>query len=209
TSRHLAYVIYTSGSTGQPKGVMVEHGSVANFLTAMSQQPGLTSQDTLLALTTLSFDIAGLELYLPLSQGAQCVLLDRETTQYAEKLIASIEYFSPTVMQATPTTLSMLLQRGWRADPSLKVLCGGEAMSSRLGQQLIATTEEAWNLYGPTETTIWSVASRIVPGEGAPSIGRPIANTQIYILDPHGQPVPLGVAGEIHIAGAGVARGYL
>ncbi|NPE53600.1 non-ribosomal peptide synthetase, partial [Dickeya dadantii] len=197
SARHLAYVIYTSGSTGQPKGVMVEHASVVNFLSSMATQPGLSANDKLLALTTLSFDIAGLELYLPLIRGAQCLLVSHETSKQADKLCGMIERLKPSVIQATPSTWSMLLQQDWIPGAGLKVLCGGEVMSSTLRQQLIASAAEVWNLYGPTETTIWSLTSRVLSMEGTLSIGRPIANTRIYILDPHGQPVPVGVRGEI------------
>jgi amino acid adenylation domain-containing protein len=212
-SHHLAYVIYTSGSTGNPKGVMVEHAGVVNFLTAMQHSPGIRATDRLLAVTTVSFDIAALEIYLPLLNGAQVVLASRETASDARRLIWMLEEFDITVLQATPATWQLLLSAGWSGRSNLKALCGGEALTTSLSQTLVSRTEALWNLYGPTETTIWSCARQIaaVPDERGPveSIGRPIANTRVYILDPHLQPVPIGVAGEIYIGGAGVARGYL
>ncbi|WP_374586473.1 amino acid adenylation domain-containing protein, partial [Pseudoduganella sp.] len=207
----LAYVIYTSGSTGLPKGVMVEHGSVVNFLASMAREPGLEAGDTLLAVTTLSFDIAGLELYLPLAVGARVVLASRATASDAGALAQAIDAHGITVMQATPATWRMLLAGGWQGARGLKVLCGGEALPADLSAQLRAVVGELWNVYGPTETTIWSTCRRV---DGACSgvaepIGRPIANTQVYVLDAQLQPVPLGAAGELYIGGLGVARGYL
>jgi amino acid adenylation domain-containing protein len=211
TSSNLAYVIYTSGSTGLPKGVMVEQRSVVNFLSAMARAPGLSVHDVLLAVTTLSFDIAGLELYLPLISGARLVLASRESVVDAEALSQLINQHAVTIMQATPATWRLLLSYGWQGRADLRVLCGGEALPTELSARLAAQVGTLWNLYGPTETTIWSTMARIngLHTTAIASIGRPIANTQIYILDPRGQPVPIGVRGEIHIGGVGVARGYL
>ena len=212
TSRHLAYVIYTSGSTGKPKGVMVEHADVVNFLCSMQQNPGISATDCLLAVTTVSFDIAALEIYLPLVNGAKLVLASREAASDARLLMAMLEEFDVTVLQATPATWQLLLSGGWDGRSNLKALCGGEALSTDLSGKLVNRVGALWNLYGPTETTIWSCSRQIaVPGEhgAVESIGRPIANTQIYILDSQQQAVPIGVAGEIYIGGAGVARGYL
>ena len=215
-SENLAYVIYTSGSTGQPKGVSICHQSVVNFLNSMSHFPGLTQEDTFNAVTTISFDIAALELYLPLTVGAKVIVVSREVATNAERLLSELSKSKITVMQATPATWQMLLAGGWSSNYPLKVLCGGEALSAQLAHQILETGSELWNLYGPTEATIWSTiyqlgASKIVTtSEGAPSsIGRPIANTQIYILDPHLQPVPIGVPGELYIGGDGLAKGYL
>lgn len=216
TAHNLAYVIYTSGSTGKPKGVQIAHQSLTNFLTAMSQQLGLTNQDILLSVTTISFDIAALELYLPLILGAQLVLTRRaeaaDGTQLLEKLVKS----GATVMQATPATWRLLLAAGWQGTKQLKILCGGEALPKALANQLLEKGSCLWNLYGPTETTIWSAMCKVeanhrdVGSQNTPEpIGRPIANTQIYILDRHLQPVPIGVPGELHIGGDGLARGYL
>jgi amino acid adenylation domain-containing protein len=208
TSSNLAYVIYTSGSSGQPKGVMIEHRNVVNFLAAMQRAPGLTARDVLLAVTSLSFDIAALELFLPLVCGARLVLATRDQAGDAEQLKQLIERHAVSVMQATPSTWRIMTAQPWSASPHLlKVLCGGEAMPVRLAEQLLHRVPELWNLYGPTETTIWSTACQLT--EPAPTIGRPIANTQVYVLDTQLRPVPIGVAGELYIGGAGVARGYL
>jgi amino acid adenylation domain-containing protein len=209
TAENLAYVIYTSGSTGMPKGVQIAHRSVTNFLTAMSRTPGLTGEDTLLAVTTVSFDIAGLELYLPLSVGARVVVVDRAVAADGVRLAEALAASGATAMQATPATWRLLLDAGWPGDRRLTVLCGGEALPRELADQLLTRCGSLWNLYGPTETTIWSTVHRVEPGEGPVPIGRPIANTQVYVLDPHGQSVPVGVPGELYIGGAGVARGYL
>ena len=203
----LAYVIYTSGSTGQPKGVQIPIGALANFLASMSRTPGIEASDTLLAITSLSFDIAGLEIFLPLTQGARIVLASREQAMQGSAIQSLCLRHGVTFMQATPSTWRMLKEQA----PNLRLrmaLCGGEALDPSLAQHLCAIAEEAWNVYGPTETTIWSTADRLVSGQPF-GLGRPIANTQIHILDAQGRPVPMGVAGELHISGAGLARGYL
>jgi amino acid adenylation domain-containing protein len=207
--KNLAYVIYTSGSTGKPKGVQILHRAVVNFLTSMSHKPGMTAKDRLLAVTTLSFDIAGLEIFLPLSVGASFEIVSRQVASDGNQLLAKIANSKATMMQATPATWRMLLEAGWKGTPGLKILCGGEAVSRKLADQLLQKCSSLWNMYGPTETTIWSTASRIEPGPGGVPIGQPIANTQLYILDKVLQPVPIGVAGELHIGGDGLARGYL
>lgn len=206
---NLAYVIYTSGSTGKPKGVQISHRAVVNFLTSMRGRPGLTDKDTLLAVSTLSFDIAGLELYLPLSVGARIVLVSREEASDPTSLADRLTTSGATVMQATPATWRMLLAAGWHEGSRLKILCGGEALPQELASELFGTGAELWNLYGPTETTIWSTVFNITKKDGPVLIGRPIANTQVYILDAHLQPVPIGVVGELFIGGEGLARGYL
>jgi len=204
-----AYVIYTSGSTGKPKGVQITHRAVVNFLTTMAQQPGLHADDRLLAVTTLCFDIAGLEIYLPLTQGASVEIVSREIASDGNELLAKLASSSATVMQATPATWRMLLEAGWTGDRRLKILIGGEAVSQKLAQQLLERSGSVWNVYGPTETTIWSTISKLEVGLTAVTIGRPIGNTEIFILDKLLQPVPIGVAGELHIGGDGLARGYL
>jgi amino acid adenylation domain-containing protein len=215
TTEDLAYVIYTSGSTGQPKGVQIPHGALVNFLSAMRLTPGLTQEDILLSLTTLSFDIAVLELYLPLIVGARLVVVSREVAADGTCLLERLASSGATVMQATPATWRLLLVAGWQGSWSLKILCGGEALDRKLANQLLERGTELWNLYGPTETTVWSAAYKVETQEsafrrdGVVSIGRPIANTQFYILDQHRQPVPVGVPGELHIGGLGLARGYL
>ncbi|HEY0194667.1 MAG TPA: amino acid adenylation domain-containing protein [Kofleriaceae bacterium] len=208
TADDLAYVIYTSGSTGAPKGVMVPHRALTNFLWSMAREPGLTAADRLLAVTTHSFDIAALELYLPLVTGAHCHVADSATARDATALAALIARVAPTVMQATPSTWTMLCHAGWRNAERVRVLCGGEAMPEPLRDQLVAIAPEVWNMFGPTETTVWSTVARVAAGERV-SIGRPIANTQCYIVGPHGRLVPRGAAGELCIAGDGLARGYL
>ncbi|MGZ4317494.1 MAG: non-ribosomal peptide synthetase, partial [Gaiellaceae bacterium] len=203
----LAYVIYTSGSTGRPKGVEIPHRALANFLWAMRECPGLGPEDVLVAVTTLSFDIAGLELYLPLIVGGRVVIAPPQTSTDPRLLAALIAESSATVMQATPTTWRMLLDSGWRGRPGFRALCGGEALPVPLAEELVACGFEVWNMYGPTETTIWSTVARVHPNEPL-TIGRPIGNTSLFILDFRLQPLPAGVAGELHIGGDGVARGY-
>ncbi|HEY6390559.1 MAG TPA: amino acid adenylation domain-containing protein, partial [Bryobacteraceae bacterium] len=204
-----AYVIYTSGSTGKPKGVEVPHSALMNFLWSMRAEPGIAASDKLLAVTTLSFDIAGLELFLPLIAGAQVVIAGREATRDGKALAALLDDADITMMQATPTTWKLLLEAGWAGRQSLKMLCGGEELTRDLVNELAPRGEALWNMYGPTETTIWSAIHPVIQGAGPVPIGRPIANTQLYVLDPAGQPTPIGVQGELHIAGAGLARGYL
>ncbi|HEV7506854.1 MAG TPA: non-ribosomal peptide synthase/polyketide synthase [Thermoanaerobaculia bacterium] len=203
-----AYVIYTSGSTGRPKGVQISHGALANFLTSMAEEPGLTSEDRLLAVTSLSFDIAGLELYLPLMVGGRVVLAGREEAADGRRLQALIAESGATVLQATPATWRLLLETGWQGGEGLKALCGGEALSPALATALRQRVGSLWNVYGPTETTVWSTVEEIT-GDGPILIGRPIANTEVYVLDGAGQPAPVGVPGELLLGGVGVARGYL
>ncbi len=205
--QNLAYIIYTSGSTGKPKGVQIPHGAVVNFLASMGKRPGMTSTDTLLAVTTLSFDIAGLELYLPLVVGARVVLVPRDVAQAGEQLLDRLVRSSTTVMQATPATWRLLLGAGFEGDGKLKVLCGGEALPRDLAAALLAGCGSLWNVYGPTEATIWSMLQELQPG-GRITLGRPLDNTQVYLLSPRSTPLPVGVPGELHIGGAGLARGY-
>jgi amino acid adenylation domain-containing protein len=209
TGEDLAYVIYTSGSTGKPKGVEISHRSLANFLVSMQSRPGFIALDTLLAVTTVSFDIAALELYLPLMSGGRLVLVSRETATDGRRLQEVLMKTSPTVMQATPATWRLLLEAGWRGSPSLKILCGGEAMPRELARELLKRGSSVWNMYGPTETTVWSAVCQIASADEPITVGRPIANTQTYVLDRGLQPVPVGVPGELYIGGDGVARGYL
>ncbi len=207
----LAYVIYTSGSTGRPKGVAIPHGALTNFLLAMRERPGLTAGDVLLAVTSPSFDIAGLELYLPLLVGGRIELASREEAADGGLLLARLRQSGATAMQATPATWRMLLAAGWGAGDEgrrLKVLCGGEALSPGLAAELTARAGSVWNVYGPTETTVWSTLAEMRPG-AAVTIGGPIANTEVYVLDGSGEPAPVGVPGELYLGGAGVARGYL
>ncbi len=204
----LAYVIYTSGTTGKPKGVAVEQAAILNLLSAMRAEPGLNETDVLVAVTTLSFDIAALELLLPLLTGARLVLATDEQVHEPEALLQLLRRSRATVMQATPGAWRALLDAGWDANTPLKVLCGGEALSRSLADKLLERSSDVWNMYGPTETTVWSSATRVLPGAERPRIGPPIANTQFYVLDSHLQPQPIGFDGELYIGGDGLARGY-
>jgi amino acid adenylation domain-containing protein len=209
TNENLAYVIYTSGSTGRPKGVQVSHAALANFLLSMRERPGISPSDVLLSVTTLSFDIAGLEFYLPLIVGARLVVARRQDAVDGVTLSRLMSQHGATVMQATPVTWRLLIESGWKGNKKLRIFCGGEALSRDLANQLLERSAELWNLYGPTETTIWSSIKCVSSSVEEMTIGKPIANTQIYILDRQMRAVPVGVAGELHIGGKGVARGYL
>ncbi|MBF0136262.1 MAG: amino acid adenylation domain-containing protein [Magnetococcales bacterium] len=209
---HLAYVIYTSGSTGRPKGVMISHGAVVNFMWSMQQTPGFSARDSLLAVTTISFDISILELFLPLTVGGRVVIADTEMVRSGASLLQALRQEQITLMQATPATWRLLLDQDWEPMPNLTILCGGEPLPRHMAVALLEKCGTLWNMYGPTETTIWSTVQRVVPRSGQSGavepIGHPIANTRIYILDAHLDMVPIGVAGELCIGGAGVARGY-
>lgn len=213
TSSHVAYVVYTSGSSGIPKGVMVEHASVVNCLMALQEHIGVNANDRVLSLTTISFDIAALEVFLPLLSGATLVQPTESGTVDGRRLAAQLDELGVTIMQATPAMWQLLLSSGWRGRPQLKALCGGEALKSSLAAKLLVRVGALWNLYGPTEATIWSCSYRITSAsEEHPAvepIGRPIANTRIYLLNDQGEPVRVGAIGEMYIGGAGVARGYL
>ena len=204
----LAYIMYTSGSTGAPKGVAVEHRSVVNFLCSMKKRPGFTADDVLVAVTPISFDIAGLELLLPVVAGGRVVLATRPTALDGVALTKLMDECGATVLQATPAMWQMLIASGWQGRRSLKALCGGESLSRELARSIQSRTASLWNLYGPTETTIWSCIEKVSDEPGPVSIGRPIANTQVYILNQEFAPVPAGLSGEIFIGGDGVAQGY-
>ncbi|MCI4661748.1 MAG: amino acid adenylation domain-containing protein [Neomegalonema sp.] len=205
----LAYLLYTSGSTGKPKGVAITTRNLMNFLLSMAQEPGLDADTPLLAVTTLSFDISMLELLLPLIVGSSVVIARAEDAADGERLAALIAEHGVGAMQATPTTWRLLLEAGWAGDAGFKALCGGEPLPADLARDLAPKVGALWNMYGPTETTIWSTCYR-VPESGAPVlIGKPIANTSVYVLDKAMRPVPIGVPGEIFIGGAGVAQGYV
>ena len=208
TPESLAYVIYTSGSTGAPKGVEIQHRSVVNLLAAMRKEPGLAESDVVMNVTTSAFDLSVPDLYLPLVCGAKLVIATREQAQDPARLASALEDTGTTFMQATPTTWQMLVDAGWEGKPTLTIVCGGEALSRSLANELVDRGRALWHMYGPTETTVWSSTLQLGRGHGAPPIGGPIANTSFYVVDRHLQPVPVGVAGELLIGGAGVAHGY-
>ncbi|HEX2959000.1 MAG TPA: amino acid adenylation domain-containing protein [Chitinispirillaceae bacterium] len=204
----IAYIMYTSGSTGQPKGVEIKHGSIVNFLLSMKQKPGMTEKDIICAVTTLSFDISVLELLLPLICGASCRIVsdDKASDGFALKKI--LDNGGITVFQATPSTYRLLLEAGWKGSGTIRLLCGGEAMTEELATKLIARCTELWNMYGPTEATVWCTIRKITEPHEFSLIGHPIHNTSVCILDEINQPVPPGVIGEIHIGGVQLANGY-
>jgi len=204
----VAYIMYTSGSTGKPKGVTVTHKNLVNFLFSMAIEPGIEPADKLLSITTISFDIAGLELFLPLIKGASVVFADYETTRDGQLLFNLLQKKEITILQATPTTWQLLLDSGWNTPLPIKALCGGEAMPLNLARSLTARCNSLWNMYGPTETTIWSAVKQIKAEDELITIGFPIANTQIYLLDENRKVVEDGEIGEIVIGGDGVAEGY-
>ncbi|MGF0539397.1 amino acid adenylation domain-containing protein [Agrobacterium sp. ES01] len=203
-----AYVIFTSGSTGAPKGVAISHRALTNFLQSIAREPGFTTDDILVAVTTISFDIAGLELYLPLISGGSVVIADRAQVEDGFGLVRLIKESGATIVQATPTLWQMLVEAGLDGTTNLKKLCGGEALPKALAVTLAGMQGELWNMYGPTETTIWSSVARIADPDAPITIGHPIANTQLHILDREGRLVPPGVTGELYIGGDGLAQGY-
>ncbi len=204
----LAYVLYTSGSTGRPKGVEIPHRALVNFLCSMANEPGCNENDTVLAVTTLSFDISGLELLLPLIVGGRVEIASRDTALDGRLLRARLERGGCTILQATPATWRMLLDSGWNGSPGLKALIGGEPLPSDLVRPLLDRTASLWNMYGPTETTIWSSVQRISSADDEITVGRPIANTGFHVMNNQLQQVPIAVAGELLISGDGLARGY-
>lgn len=204
----LAYIIYTSGSTGQPKGVCVPHIALTNFLWSMLREPGLTQKDVFAAVTTVCFDIAAMELYLPLLAGAQIELISREIASNGRRLSETLADKGVSVLQATPATWRMLVEAGWTGGAGFRAICGGESLSRELADALLDRADELWNAYGPTETTIWSTIERVSRGVEPVSIGRPIANTEVHIFDRVGGTQLIGVPGEIFIGGTGVALGY-
>ncbi|MDB5134737.1 MAG: amino acid adenylation domain protein [Mucilaginibacter sp.] len=207
SSEHLAYVIYTSGSTGMPKGVMITHRSVVNLLTSVAKEVAIKPGVVFLSVTTYSFDICYLELYTPLIYGGKLIIASREAAADGFMLAELIAQHRPTHIQATPSTWRLLINAGWQNNESVKILTGGEALQEDVKLELTARGD-AWNMYGPTETTIWSTFKKLSPNEKV-LIGKPLANTSIHVISKENQLVPVGVAGEICIAGDGLARGYL
>ncbi len=203
-----AYVIYTSGSTGKPKGVEISHRAITNFLMSMKVTPGMSAADKLLSVTTISFDIAGLEMWLPLLSGACLVIASQAEASDPQALARIIKERKITVMQATPSTWRMLVASGWKGSDKLTALVGGEALPAPLANDLLMRTAALWNMYGPTETTVWSTCKKLEMGHDV-TIGHPIANTTVHVLDDQLQQVPIGVTGELCIGGAGLAKGYL
>jgi amino acid adenylation domain-containing protein len=204
----LAYIIFTSGSTGRPKGVEISHRALANFLQSMRENPGMQVGDRLLGVTTVSFDIAALELLLPLCVGATSVIAAADEVSDGQALLQLIQKQNINCMQATPVSWRLLLASGWQGDDKFRAFCGGEAMPSDLQQQLSACCGELWNLYGPTETCIWSSCKKVSLSDNAANVGKPIANTRFHVVGEHGRELPVGIAGELHIAGSGLAHAY-
>jgi amino acid adenylation domain-containing protein len=203
-----AYIIYTSGSTGKPKGVQVHHRSVVNLISSMSKIPGISENDRLLAVVTLSFDMSVFELFLPLSNGATLTIASNDDITDSHALIKIIEKNDITIIQATPSFWNILLSGGWKGKNNLTAICGGEALTSNLVKQILPKVRELWNCYGPTETTVYSTFYKFEDINSQILIGRPIENTKIYILNKDNMPVPIGVAGEVAIGGMGVTKGY-
>lgn len=203
----VAYVLHTSGSTGKPKGVRVPHGTIVNYVTSMARNPGCGADDVVLAITTFSFDIAVTELFLPLSVGAEIVLVG--SGKDGRELGATIDENGVTLVQATPATWRLLLEADWPGRRGLKALCGGEAMPPDIVEPLLPRVDSLWNMYGPTETTVWSTFHHVTQAEDRIPIGRPLANTRCHVVDPRGEVLPVGVPGELLITGAGVTYGYL
>lgn len=203
-----AYIIYTSGSTGKPKGVKIGHQALYNFLASMKEKPGFGRTDSILSVTTISFDIAVLEIFLPLIAGGKVIITEKDTVVDGSRLAQKIAQCHPTVMQATPSIWTLLLNAGWNVAKGMTLLCGGEAMTRNLADRLLATGATVWNMYGPTETTVWSSLWRVAHGKATPPIGFPIDNTQLYVLDNKMEPVPAGVSGELYIGGRGLAIEY-
>jgi myxalamid-type nonribosomal peptide synthetase MxaA len=203
----LAYLLYTSGSTGLPKGVPITHRALVNLGTFLADAMPITAEDAVLATTSLSFDVAVTELLFPLAVGARIVLVPRREATDATALMARIREHGVTLMQATPAHWQGLVAGGWSGPSGLRILSVGEVLKPHLVERLEEGGVEVWNLYGPSETTVYSTGARVEAG-GPVTIGRPVANTQVYILDPHLQPVPVGMVGELYIGGDGLSPGY-
>ena len=187
----------------------VTHRSLVNLLCSVAHRPGVGPSDTLLAITTIAFDIAALELFAPLLVGGTVAIAPREDVSDGNRLLAAIDRFAATILQGTPTSWRLLLEAGFRSRPGLKMFCGGEALPRDLAARLLEGGGSLWNMYGPTETTVWSSCGEVLSGNELITIGQPIANTQLHVLDRYDQPTVFGAAGQLHIGGDGVAKGYL
>ncbi|MCC9070525.1 amino acid adenylation domain-containing protein [Flavobacterium sp. F-65] len=207
-SKNTAYIIYTSGSTGNPKGVAISHKSLLNFLVSIQKEPKIEENDYLFSVTTQSFDISILEFFTPLIAGAGLYIASEELLSDPLAIVRVVDELKPTIIQATPSFYQMLYNAGWKGNKSVKILCGGDLLSEILSQKLLETNGELWNMYGPTETTIWSSCKKITQANEASNIGKPINNTKLYILDKSMQLLPIGSAGTIYIGGDGLAQGY-
>ncbi len=205
----LAYVIYTSGSTGKPKGVAITHGGLANTVLAVAEDLKLQSLDIVFAGSTISFDVAFLELLLPLAFGASIYLVEKDIAGDAGQRLHHVRASSATVMMGTPTMYRLLLEAGWQGDPRMQVVVGGEVLPLNLGKRLAAMCRTVWNQYGPSETAICATREKIEADADQITIGHPLPNVSIHLLDHHLQPVDQGSMGEIYIGGVGVAPGYL
>ncbi|MEO1628052.1 MAG: amino acid adenylation domain-containing protein, partial [Bacteroidota bacterium] len=208
TWSNTAYIIYTSGSTGRPKGVEIGHRALLNFLWSMREQPGIVPTDHWFSVTTASFDISILEFFGPLMAGATLYIADRELLGQPKELMSSMATVKPTIVQATPSFYQLLYHAGWKGQKGTKILCGGDLLSQSLAKKLLRDHEELWNMYGPTEATIWCSCKRLRHHSEASNIGKPIQNTQLYLLDPWGHPCPIGEQGQLFIGGEGLAKGY-
>lgn len=209
TGDSLAYLIYTSGSTGNPKGVMVHHRAVVNMINSVSARPGMTESDVLLAVVTPAFDMSVYEIFTSLSNGATIVIAGQDDLTDGKALSSLIEKHDITILQATPSLWNILLEKGWKGKKDLKALSGGEALTIKLADQLLTKVGELWNCYGPTETTVYATCGKITDTNLPITVGRPLDNSHIYILDSNNRQVPCGVSGEVAIGGTCITKGYL